>query len=53
MYAVLFVVLVGLLAYFGTLAGLSPPWITLGVLLLIVSGAVLAATRRRQRNPHR
>jgi uncharacterized membrane protein len=51
-YAVVFVLLVGLLAYFGTLAGLSPQGITTAVLVLIVVGVAIAATRLRQRDAH-
>jgi hypothetical protein len=45
------VILVMGLAYGASLAGLSPQWITVGVLVLIGMGIAMGATRTRQRDP--
>jgi predicted signal transduction protein with EAL and GGDEF domain len=46
-----FVILVAGLAYGASLAGLSPQWITVGVLVLLGIGIAMGVTRTRQRDP--
>jgi len=50
-YLVGFVILVAGLAYGASLAGLSPQWIAVGVLVLIGLGIAMGVTRTRQRDP--
>ena len=46
-----FVILVAGLAYGASLAGLSPQWIMVGVLVLLGMGIAMGVTRTRQRDP--
>jgi hypothetical protein len=46
-----FAILVAGLAYGASLAGMSPQWITVGVLVLIGMGIAMGVTRTRQRDP--
>jgi predicted signal transduction protein with EAL and GGDEF domain len=46
-----FVILVAGLAYGASLAGLSPQWIAVGVLVLLGMGIAMGVTRTRQRDP--
>ena len=46
-----FVILVAGLAYGASLAGLSPQWIGVGVLVLLGVGIAMGVTRTRQRDP--
>lgn len=46
-----FVILVAGLAYGASLAGMSPQWIAVGVLVLIGLGVAMGVTRTRQRDP--
>jgi predicted signal transduction protein with EAL and GGDEF domain len=46
-----FVILVAGLAYGASLAGLSPQWIAVGVLVLLGMGVAMGVTRTRQRDP--
>jgi hypothetical protein len=46
-----FVILVAGLAYGASLAGLSPQWIAVGVLVLVGMGIAMGVTRTRQRDP--
>ena len=50
-YLIGFVILVAGLAYGASLAGLSPQWIAVGVLVLIGMGVAMGATRTRRRDP--
>ena len=46
-----FVILVGGLAYGASLAGLSPQWIAVGVLVLLGLGIAMGVTQTRHRDP--
>ena len=46
-----FVILVAGLAYGASLAGLSPQWIGVGVLVLLGIGIAMGVTRTRHRDP--
>ena len=45
-----FIVLIGGLAYGATLAGLSPQWIAVGVLVLVGIGVVMGVTKTRTKD---
>lgn len=51
LYIVGMLILIGGLAYGAHLAGLSPQWIGVGVIVLVGIGIVSAVSRTRQKDP--